>query len=433
MSPLIISSLGVIFFLILVSQSVPISFSFAIVGFLGLFFLRGFESGLFILGNAPYTWSSAQALIPMPLFILMGNLASYAGIGTGLYAAANKWVGRFPGGLALATTLACTGFSACSGSSMAGAATMCTIAYPEMRKFKYNDRLSTACIAAGGTIAVLIPPSGAFIMYGFLTGTSIAKLFIAGILPGLLLCSLFMVLIFIMCKLNPELGPAAMSYSLKEMIISLKGIWGVLLLFFLIVVGLYFGVFTPSEAGSIGAFGAFIITIIRRRFTWSGFFNATKDSLRITCFIFTLTIGAMVFNTFMSVSGLTVVLSSWVKGLPLSPYVILIVILLIYIPLGMVMDVLAMLVLTMQVVFPIVVDLGFDPVWFGILITVMSEMALVTPPVGLNVYLVSGVTNVGIEEVFRGILPFFIMMVVCVVILIAFPQISLFLPTMMSG
>jgi C4-dicarboxylate transporter DctM subunit len=431
-SPLVISVIGVVAFLILISQAVPIAFAFALVGFMGLFLLRGFDTGLFILGNSPFTWASTSSLIPMPLFILMGHFAFHAGISSDLYVAAHKWVGRFPGGLALATTLACTGFAACSGSSMAGAATMGAIAYPEMQGFKYDRRMSTACIAAGGTLAALIPPSGGFIIYGFLTGTSIAELFIAGIFPGFLLAGLFLAAIYIMCQRNPRLGPRGPSYPWKEMIKSLKGVWGMLLLFLLVIFGLYFGVFTPSEAGAIGAFGAFAIAVARRRLTFSSLFTAVKGSLQITCFVFTLLIGAMIFNTFLSVSGFTTVLAGWVTALPLSPYIILICILIIYIPLGMIMDVLAMIVLTIPVVFPIIVNLGFDPIWFGVLITAMSEMALITPPVGLNVYVVSGVTKVPLEEVFRGVFPFVAMMAVCVVILVAFPQISLFLPGMMK-
>jgi C4-dicarboxylate transporter DctM subunit len=430
-SPLLISIIAIIVFLILIFQSVPIAFAFAIVGFMGLFFLRGFDSALYILGSSPFNWASAETLIPMPLFILMGHFAFHAGISTDLYVAAHKWVGRFPGGLAMATTLACTGFAACSGSSVAGAATMGTIAYPEMDTFKYNRKLSTACIAAGGTLAVLIPPSGGFIIYGFLTDTSIAALFIAGILPGILLCMLFILAIYVMCKRNPALGPSGRKYPLREMLVSLKGVWGMLVLFALIVFGLYFGVFTPSEAGAIGAFGALIIAIVRRKMTPGSFFTAIKDSLRITCFVFTLLIGAMIFSTFLSVSGFTTMLSGWVSGLSLSPYVVLVFILILYVPLGMVMDVLAMLVLTLPVVFPIIINLGFDPIWFGVLVTVMSEMAQVTPPVGINVYLVSGITKVPVEDVFRGVAPFVLMMAVCIVILVIFPQISLFLPTMM--
>lgn len=432
MSPLLISIIGIVGFLILISQAVPIAFAFAIVGFVGLFLIRGFDTGVFILGMSPFAWASAHSLIPMPLFILMGTFAFYAGISTDLYVVAHKWIGRFPGGLALATMAACAGFAACSGSSMAGAATMGTVAFPEMEKFKYNRSLSTACIATGGTLASLIPPSMGFILYGFLTETSIAALFIAGIIPGILLSGLFLLAIYVMCKRNPELGPRGPSYPWKEMVISLKGVWGMLVLFLLIIIGLYLGIFTPSEAGSIGAFGAFIIGIVRRRLTFSSILAATKESLLISCFIFTLLIGAMIFNTFLGTSGFSTVFSNWMTSLPLSPYVILAFILIIYIPLGMVMDVMAMTVLTIPVVFPVIVSLGFNPVWFGVLVIVMSEMAFITPPVALNVYVIHGMTKVPLEDIFRGVTPFVIMIAACVVILVVFPQISLFLPTMMQ-
>ena len=265
MSPLVLSILGLVAFFLLISQGISIAFAFAIVGFVGLFLLKGINPAMGLVGMAPYTWASMGALLPIPLFVLMGQFVFHSGISTELYGTAHKWAGRFPGGLALATTIASTGFAACSGASMAGAATMGTVAYPEMKEFHYDPRLSTGCITAGGSLSCLIPPSAAFIIYGALTETSVGKLFIAGILPGLLLAGLYMALILVMCRRNPNLGPSGPSFSLRERLTSLKGVLGVLALFGLVMGGLFAGVFAPSEAGAMGAFGAFIIVLIRGR------------------------------------------------------------------------------------------------------------------------------------------------------------------------
>ena len=432
MSPLIVSIIGIAIFLLLISQALPIGFAFAIVGFIGLFLFRGLDPALYTLGNAPFTWGSSAALLPLPLFILMGYFAFNSGISGELYETARKWVGRLPGGLAMATTLACTGFAACSGSTLASAATMGTVAFPEMEEFHYDRRLSTGCIAAGGLLAPLIPPSVGFIVLGVLTETSISKLFMAGIFPGLLLSGTFLATIFVMCKRNPRLGPPGPSYPWKEMFVSLRGVWGMLVLFALIIGGLYLGIFTPSEAGAIGAFGAFVIALAKRRMTISNLLSAVKDAAQITCFIFIIFIGAMMFNSFLAVSGFSAMFSEWVNALPVSRYVILVCVLFIYIPLGMVMEPMAMVLLTIPVVFPVIVGLGFDPIWFCVLVVLTGETAFLTPPVGLNVYVVHGVTKVPLEEVFRGIMPFFIIMIVCIAILIIFPQISLFIPNMMK-
>jgi tripartite ATP-independent transporter DctM subunit len=432
LDPLLISILGLAAFFLLMTQGVPIAFSFAIVGCVGVVLLKGAGPGLGLVGSMPYIWASAGALLPVPLFILMGQFVYHSGISAELYAAAHKWTGRFPGGLALATTLASTGFAACSGVSMAGAATMASVAYPEMKAYNYDPKLSTGCITAGGSLSCLIPPSAAFIIYGALTETSVGKLFIAGILPGLLLSFLYLSVIFFMAKRNPKLAPPGPAYSWREMLASLKGTIAVLVLFLLVIGGLFAGVFTPSEAGSMGAFGAFVICLVRRRMTLANLVAAVRDSIRTTCFILTITIGAMIFSSFLGVGGFSGMFRSWITGLPVSPDIVLICILLIYIPLGMVMDGLAMLLLTIPIVFPVVLAFGFDPVWFGIIMTLIVEMALITPPVGLNSYVVAGVTGVPLESVFRGVFPFFLMMVACLILLYAFPQIVLFLPGIMK-
>jgi C4-dicarboxylate transporter, DctM subunit len=368
----------------------------------------------------------------MVLFVLMGQFVFQSGISTDIYEMANKWVGRFPGGIAMATMLACTGFAACSGSSLAGAATMGTIAFPEMEKFKYDRRFSTGCIAGGGTLSILIPPSTSMIIYGFLTETSIAKLFLAGIIPGILLSLFFLLTIYFLCKIYPQLGPIGQAFSLKEMILSLKGVIGMLLLFILVMGGLYFGLFTPSEAGAVGATGAFIISIIKRKADSHSIIASTKTALEVSCFILTITIGAMIFNTFLAVSGFTAVFSEWIVNLPLPSNLLIVLILLLYVPLGMFMDTMAMILLTIPIVFPIISAIGFDPIWFGILVTVMMETALITPPIGMNCFIVKGVTGVSLVDIFRGVLPFLGILLIFIGILFVFPKIILFLPNMIK-
>ncbi|MBA7537554.1 C4-dicarboxylate TRAP transporter large permease protein DctM [subsurface metagenome] len=379
MSPLVIFSIGMVAFLLLAFWGMPIAFAFASVGFVGIFLIKGIGPGLSVLGAAPWQWASQAGLIVVPLFVLMGQFAFHSGISRDLYVASYKWIGRLPGGLALSTNLACTGFAACTGSSLASGATMGTIAYPEMIRFNYSPRLATGCIASGGTLGILIPPSIVFIIYGFLTTQPIGTLFIAGIFPGLLLSGLFAAVILVMCIRNPKLGPRGESFSWRERFASLTGVWGMLLLFVLVIGGLYLGVFAPCEAGAVGAFGAFVIALTRRTKV-PMLFTALKDSLRLTCMILTITIGAMIFGVFLSVSGVPSMLAAWIAELPFPPYVILLFILLMYIPLGMVMDALAMVLLTVPIVYPIVIGLGFDPIWFGVLIVIVFEMALITPP-----------------------------------------------------
>ena len=421
MLPIEIFILGLVVFLVLAFLGMPLAFAFAMVGFVGFAFLRGLSPALAMLGQAPWQWGSQSGLIVVPLFILMGQFAFHAGISRELYIAAYKWMGRLPGGLALATNLACT------GSSLAAGATMGTIAYPEMMRFKYSARLATGCVAAGGTLGILIPPSIVFIIYGFLTEQPIGTLFIAGIFPGLLLSALFLLVILLTCIIKPELGPRGESFPWRDKFASLTGVWGMLLLFVMVVGGLYAGIFAPSEAGAVGAFSAFVIAICRRTGVQM-FLTSLKDSLRITCMTITITIGAMIFSNFVTVSGVPAMFAEWVIGLPVSPYAILLFILFLYVPLGMVLDALSMVLLTIPTVFPIVKMLGFDPIWFGVLVVLVMEMALISPPVGMIVYVVHGVTKVPLQDVFMGNMPFLLAMFVALALLIIFPEISLFLP-----
>ena len=432
MTPQTIGILGIFAFLFLALWGVPLGFAFSAVGVLGLIWLKGLGAGLIVLGNSPYEWTASYILSTIPLFVLMGQFAFRAGISTDLYRTAYKWMGRLPGGLALATMFACTGFAACTGSSLASAATMGTVSYPEMKRYNYSDRLSTGSIAAGGTLGILIPPSTMFIIYGIVTETSIGDLFIAGILPGLLLATLFIIPIYFMCRFNPRLGPPSPeTFTFKERVASLSGVWGMLAIFIIVIGGLYAGIFAPSEAGAIGAFGALVISLIRRRLNLSSFFFALRDTAKTTGFILFVFIGAMIFNTFISISALPRLLTELITNIPAPPKVILIIIIAFYLPLGMVIEGMSMILLTMPFVYPVITALGFDPVWFGVLMVVLVELSFISPPIGINLFVVQGVTRVPLHDVVIGIIPFVISFVIGLAILIIFPQVSLFLPNLM--
>ena len=426
-----IGLIAVASFLFLAFLGLPLGFSFALVGFIGMFLLKGLLPALSLLGGNPYSQVASFVLCAVPLFVLMGQLAFYSGISRNLFDAAYKVMSRLPGGLALATMGACTAFAACTGSSLASAATMGTIAYPEMKRYKYSSRLATGTIAAGGTLGILIPPSTIFIILGIITETNIGALFVAGILPGFFLSGLFMLLILIMCKRNLALGPPGMAFSWKERFRSLKSIWGMLGLFILVIGGLYIGVFSPSEAGSIGASGAFVLALVKRM-RWSAFVAAFKDSAQITCYMLFILIGASIFNIFLGIAGVPAVMSSWITSLPVPPIGITIGMLALYVPLGMFLDTLGMILLTVPIFFPVIAQLGFDPVWFGVLICMMAELGMITPPVAINVYIVQGVTKVPMEDIFLGIIPFVVMYLLAIGFIVAFPDIALYLPRLMG-
>ncbi len=432
MSSVEVGVFGILGFLLLLSLGVPIALSFATAGIMGIVVIQGLAPGLNLLGQAFYTWTSSYVLCTIPLFVLMGQFAFHSGISGDLYTAAYRWIGRLPGGLALATNIACTGFAACTGSSVASAATMTVIAYPEMQKANYDPRLSTGCIAAGGTLGILIPPSTIFIVYGIITETSINELFIAGILPGFLISALFCGLIFVMCKWYPQLGPPGESSSWREKLSCLKGVCWMLGLFILVIGGLYVGIFAPSEAGTIGAFGAFAMALAKKKLTKAAFLTTLKETVQFTSFALFILIGAMIFSNFLTLSGLPEALTSWIATLPVSPLAILLMILALYIPLGAIMEPLDTILLTIPIVFPIILKLGFDPVWFGVLIVIISELSLITPPVAMNLYVVQGITKVPLQVISRGILPFLLVLVFGLIILIVFPEISLFLPRTMK-
>ncbi|MDP4697084.1 MAG: TRAP transporter large permease [Burkholderiaceae bacterium] len=411
---------------------VPLAFAMAISATVGLAVMRGW----------PVAWASAEQVIQetgfaytlsvVPLFVLMGNFVARAGLAQELFEAAHSMIGHVKGGLAHATVLACAGFGAICGSSLATAATMSRVAYPSMKKLGYSEAMASGVVATGGTLGIMIPPSTILVIYGIITETNIGELFAAGVLPGILTASLLMLGITIMAWLDPEHAPADRRYSWAERWRALRGIWGVLVLALLVLGGIYGGVFTPTEGAGFGAAGAFAFAWLRGKLTWRLLYTILADSARTTSMIFALLIGALMFANFMNFTSLPFELKDGILGLGLSPIMVVVAMMFVYVALGMVLEELSMVLLTIPLFFPIVFDLGFDPVWFGVLITMVVQIGLVSPPVGMNLFVIHGLLpGVGLTTIYRGVWILVVAMVVALGILIAYPQISLALPTLL--
>lgn len=427
-----VTILVILLFVVLLVMGLPIAIVFFTAGLVGLTLTQGFESACAMVGISPFTETANYVLVAIPLFILMGQFIFYSGLSKDLYDAAYKWLGKYSGGMSQATIASCAFFAACTGSSMASVGTLGPIAVKEMERFNYNPYLIYGSIASAGSLGILIPPSIAFIVYGYICEVPIGQLFMAGILPGVLLALLLMSTSYILCLRNKTWGPRGMSYSWSDKLRALKGIWWSIALFLVILGGIYMGIFTPTEAGGIGAFAVFVFLLLQRRMTWKVFISSIIDSARTSCMIFTIFIGAKVFNTFIALSGIPQMAVEFVSNLPLPPLLILLIILLAYIPLGCFIDSLPLFVLTLPIVFPIITQLAIDPLWFGVLVVLMAQISLLTPPVGMNVYVLSGVTGRSVEEVFRGSSMFLIPMVIAMLLLLSFPQITILLPSMMK-
>jgi tripartite ATP-independent transporter DctM subunit len=415
-------------------MGMPIAFMMMLVGSLGIWKLSALTAALPIVAQTLYGVASHYPYTIIPLFILMGSFAGAAGMTRELYVTFDKWFRRLPGGLGVATIGACAGFAAVSGSSVAAAAAMGNIALPEMRRFGYAPRLATGVVAAGGTLSFLIPPSLGFVVYGMLTEQSIGKLLISGILPGLLLAGTYAAVVIGSVKINPALAPVSPEkVTFREKIVALKGIWETMLVFFIVMGGIYFGFINPTEAGAVGAFALFIILMAKGRLTGRALVTCLLEATRITVMVLFLVAGATVFSYFLALSTIPTTVSAWIAGLAVSRYVVLVIIAGIYFALGCFLDAVSMMVLTLPVVFPVIVSLHFDPIWFGVVAVLMMEAGLITPPVGLNVYTLAGIAkDVPMAEIFKGAAPFLASIVATAVILTVFPQIALFLPSLMG-
>jgi C4-dicarboxylate transporter DctM subunit len=433
MNPTVIGIIGLMVLVLIFLSRLPISLTMILVGLLGFCYLVSVKGGLNLLGQDVLATFMSYSMSVVPLFIFMGNIAHSAGMGRKLYSAGYKWLGPLPGGLAMATIAGCAGFAAACGSLTASVATMSTVALPEMQKYDYDRGLASGSVAAGGTLGVLIPPSVIFILYGIQTEQSIGKLFVAGILPGILLAGLFVTTIYIMCRRNPRLGPVGSTVSLKEKIASLIGTLDMLILFALVMGGLFVGAFTPTEAGAVGALSVLVIALVRRQLTWEGFLKAVMGTMQTTCMVFLLLFGTTIFGQFLAVSQIPTKLAQWLVVLPVPSVIILFGILIIYLIGGCFMGGLAFMILTLPVFFPVAVSLQFDPLWFGVLMVIMVEVGSTTPPVGIAAYIISGISkDISVEVVFKGLLPFLVAFAICLIILIAFPEIALFLPSLMG-
>jgi C4-dicarboxylate transporter DctM subunit len=432
MSPVVLGIVAIVIMIVLFLLRMPVGFAMAFVGFIGFSMLIGLEPGMGLLARDFFDIFSSYSLTVIPMFVLMGALAFTTGISSRLYRAGYTLLGRFPAGLALATIAACAGFAAICGSTNATAASMGKVALPEMKKYGYDDALATGCVAASGSLGILIPPSTILLVYGILTEQSIGKLFIAGVLPGIMLAILFGITVVLLCVRNPSIAPAGQSSTWKEKAQGILSASETLILFLLVILGLFLGWFSPTQAGAAGAAGVVIIGIARRTLSWNGFIEGVRDALKISCMIMVIVAGATIFGHFMAITKIPLILADWVSALNISNIAVMALIILIYLIGGCFMDSLALITLTIPIFYPLVIQLGFDPIWFGVIIVLVTEMGVITPPVGVNVYVIKGISpGVPIETIFKGIFPFLAALVVAVAILMAFPIIATYLPSFM--
>ncbi len=433
MSPTLIGIVGIALMIAIFFSRMPVAYVMAIIGFLGFSYLTSFNAGLKLLSRDIYDVYSSYGLTIIPLFILMGQIAFNAGISRRLYDVAYKFLGRIQGGLAMATVCACTAFGAVCGSSPATAATMATVGLPEMKRYGYGDELASGSVASGGGLGMLMPPSIVLIVYGILTQQSIGKLFVAGIIPALFITAWFIFAIYFYCKIKPEQGPRGDKFTLKEMILSLGMLWETLAVFIIVMGGLFAGFFTPTEAGAVGSLGVLLVAMVRRQLTWKGFVKSLYETLRTSCMVLLLIAGAVIFGHFLAVTRIPFSIAGWVGGLDLPRWAVMAMIIFVYLVGGCFIDALALIMLTIPIFYPVVLQLGYDPIWFGVIIVLVTQMGVITPPVGINVYVVNGIAvDIPLEKIFKGILPFLIALIVGTGFMVAFPQIIMFLPNVMK-
>ncbi len=432
MSNPLVGAIGILILLALIFLRLWIGFAMLIMGFLGYAYIAGFEPALKVLAIVPFSTLAEYSFSVMPMFLFMGVITSKTGMGEDLYRSADAWVGEFRGGLAIATTVACAVFAAINSTSMAAVVGLGPLAVPEMKKLNYQESLATGCIAAGATLGILIPPSMGFILYAILTEQSVGHLFIAGILPGMLMTALFIGCILIITRVNPLAGPAGQKKSFSEKLFSLRYCLGTILLLLFIMVGIYSGIFTPTEAGGVGVFGAMAISAAGRRLTLQRLTDSLRETIQTMGMISLIIVGSYILMRFMTITDLPSVLVQIISSLSLSRYVVLAIVIAIYIIFGMFFDVVASIAITIPILYPVILALGFDPIWFGVILVMLIEMGLITPPIGLNVYILSGVSGINPNIIFKGIWPFAAAMLACIILTVIFPKIALFLPGMMS-
>jgi len=431
MSPVAAGVIGVGALIGIMLIGMPVGFAMAFVGLVGYMLLVSPDVGLTRLALDFFEQFSSYSLSVIPMFMLMGSLAFATGMSRRLYDSSNKLFGQLRGGLVMATIAGCAGFAAICGSTTATAAAMGRVSLPEMKRYGYDDSLATGSVAAAGSLGILIPPSTIFIVYGILTEQSIGKLFIAGVFPGLLLAVLFIIVVFLLCWRKPSLAPAGVKTTWREKIAGLSSTSEMVILFTLVMGGLFLGWFDPTKAGAVGAAGALIIGLSRRQLSWEGFRFAVTDALKVTCQVIVIVTGAVLFGHFIAITRIPFMLADWVGALPLPTTAIMAIIILMYLVGGFFMDALALITLTIPIIYPVVTALGFDPIWFGVIIVLVTEMGVITPPIGINVYVIKGIAqDVPLVTIFRGIFPFLGALIIAVAILIAWPEIATFLPAL---
>ncbi|WP_027177495.1 TRAP transporter large permease [Maridesulfovibrio bastinii] len=433
MDPATIGLIGVVVMLVLFMTGMPVAYIMTIVGFGGFSTLISLKGGLGLLSRSFYGTFSSYDLATIPLFILMGQLAFNTGISRRLYRTAYHFLGNIQGGLAMATVSACTAFGAVCGSSPATAATMATVGIPEMKRYGYADSLAAGSVASGGGLGMIMPPSVVLIVYGVLTEQSIGSLFVAGIIPSVVLTVLFIIAIAIQCRINPELGPKGVPCSFSEKMRSLAGLADTFIIFVLVIGGMFKGWFTPTESASIGVLGVLILGIVKRQLSWKDLCNSLYETMRTSCMVLFLVAGAVVFGKFLAVTRIPFNVASWTSSLDFPPLVIMTMILLIYFIGGCFMDALALIMLTIPVFYPMVTAMGFDPIWFGVIIVLVTQIGVITPPVGINVYVVYGMAqkfapSITLESIFKGTMPFLLAILVGIILFSIFPQFILYLP-----
>ena len=429
MTSITIGIIGILVLIVVLMLGVPIGFTMALIGFAGFSWLRSFEAGLTVLSRDIWHIFSSYSLTVIPMFIFMGSVAYLSGMSKRFYDAGNTIFGQIRGSLAMGTILGCAAFAAICGSTTATAAAMGRVTLPEMKRYHYSDSLATGCVAAAGTLGILIPPSTVLIIYGSLTEQSIGQLFVAGICPGIILTLLFIAVVGIMVWLNPDIAPPGNRTQLKEKLLKLTGVIEMLILFGLCIGGLFWGWFSPTQAGAAGAAGALIIALVRRSIDKKKFLFAIIDCVKLSGVIMIILAGATIFGRFMAMSGIPMVLSSWAQNLALPKMMIVAVIVAIYFIGGCFMDALGLITITIPVFYPTILSLGLDPIWFGVIIVLVTEMGVITPPVGVNVYIIKSVVpEVKIETIFKGIFPFLIAQILAVILLMIFPSIATYLP-----
>jgi len=424
---------GFVALFVLMLLRVPVGIAMGVIGIAGFGLMtQDFDSALALLAQSPIRTVADLQFAVIPLFLLMGAFASASGMSRELFRVSNAFVGHFKGGLGIATIAACGGFAAICGSSVATAATFSSVAYPEMRRYGYPQSFSTGVIAAGGSLGIMIPPSTVLAVYGLITEQDIGKLFIAGILPGIVAVAMYIATINLIGFVRPQFLPAGTRHGWGERLAALRDVWAVALLFVFIIGGLYGGLFTATEAGGMGAAGAFVIGVVRRKLSREQFMRSLIESLRTTAAVFTILIGALLFGYFLTVTQTPQALTTWLTGLGLGKYEVLAMILLMYLLLGCIMDAMAMIILTVPIIFPIITQLGFDPIWFGVIVVVTVELGLIHPPVGMNVFVIKSVVrDVKLSTIFYGVAPFVLTDILRLVVLVAFPIIATFLPAHM--